>query len=431
MLTTRRLLPTVALVAAGLAALTACSATADATSTGSATPAPSVTIVSGQSAQNGQLLKKTFDGYNSSATAATTVTLQLSADSDIDTAQKALVDIASGHGPDAVRVTSATYRTLVDAGAAQPADTCLATDPALKKSLDPSIMSGLTVKGHVYQIPWYATPNALFYNADLFRAAGLDPDTPPTTLSEFHADARAIAATGAAGGTAYFGNDYNFQSYVASLGGAVYDPASGKLGIDSKAGRAVFDLFASMAKDGSSPVYTNYFQQANEAFAGGKLGMIVTSTSAYPALKASGAMDLRLAPVPAMDGGSSVAALSTNGFVITTKDPNRQKAVCDALLTLLTPETVTATVAATATIPLRTDLADDAKYLRPVYAQNPEWTAIRDQKSVAWQPLPGTANAEYSSAYVDDQLRVLRGDLSPADAAAQLQKTATGLLTSK
>ncbi|MDO9396340.1 MAG: extracellular solute-binding protein, partial [Herbiconiux sp.] len=317
---------------------------------------------------------------------------------------------------------------LIDSGAAQSADSCLASDTEVAGSLDQDLVDGITVDGSVYQIPWYVTPNALFYNADLFTKAGLDPDAPPTTMSEFHDAATAIAATGAAGGTAYFGNDYNFQTYVASLGARVYDPATGDLAIGSDEGAAVFDAFARMAADGSSPVYSNFFAEANEAFAGGSLGMIVTSASGYPALKASGNVDIRIAPVPAMDGGEQIAATSTNGFVITTKDPARQAAVCDALLSLLTPQAVTDTVTATATIPLLTSTIDDEAYLAPVYAANPDWVAVRDQPTFAWASLPGGASAEYSSAYVDDQLKALRGDVSGADAASELQATAEQLL---
>ncbi|QBJ96994.1 extracellular solute-binding protein [Rhodococcus sp. ABRD24] len=407
-------------VVAALLVATACSSTG---TSGSGDTGP-IRIVSGQSGQNGELLESLLD----TSGAALPVTLEMSADSDLATAQKALLDISSGHGPDAVRVTGATYRTFVEAGAAQPVDSCLDTDPALRDDLDQDLLDGIRVDGELYQIPWYVTPNALFYNAKLFTAAGLDPNRPPTTMTEFHNAARAIAATGTGGGVAYFGNDYNFQTYVSQGGGQVYDPAGGTVGIDSDAGKAAFDLFATMAADGSSPVYTNFFQEANDAFAGGRLGMYISSASGYPAYRARSAGDIRIAPVPTIDGGRAVATTSTNGFVITTKDPERQKAVCDALLSLVTPEAVTETVSATATLPLRMSVVDDPARLRPVYEANPSWVAVRDQPTVAWAALPGEVNAEYSQAYVDTQLQVLRGDLAPADAAARLADRADQLL---
>jgi multiple sugar transport system substrate-binding protein len=41
-----------------------------------------------------------------------------------------------------------------------------------------------TLEGRVYGVPWVAGTRVLFYNKELFRRAGLDPDSPPTTWEE-------------------------------------------------------------------------------------------------------------------------------------------------------------------------------------------------------------------------------------------------------
>ena len=45
-------------------------------------------------------------------------------------------------------------------------------------------------------MPLYADVSALFYNKDLFRQAGLDPDKPPTSLAEIREYADKITALG-------------------------------------------------------------------------------------------------------------------------------------------------------------------------------------------------------------------------------------------
>lgn len=421
---TNRLLKTAALVLPFPLLIVGCSGNNGGSS--SADEPNSVTIVSGQSAQNGDLLASIFEAFNESK-GRDAVTLQMNADTDVETAQRVLLDLAAGAGPDAVRVTNATYRTLIDAGAAQPADTCLTLSEHADE-IEPAILDGLRVDGTIYQVPWYVTPAALFYNADLFTAAGLDPDEPPVTLEEFHEAASAIAATGSGGGVAYFGNDYLFQGYAASAGDAVYDPATGDLGIDSPGGARVFDFFGEMSSDGSSPIYPNFFLDANEAFSGGSLGMIVSAASAYPQLSASTSFDARIAPSPSFADGEAVTPVSTNGFVITTTEPARQQLVCEALSSLLTPETVTATVEATATIPLLPDVADDEDRLARFYAENPSYVPVKDQNVMIWQALPNGAFAEYTNVYIDTQLRVLRGDVDGSTAAADLQSTTESLL---
>jgi multiple sugar transport system substrate-binding protein len=40
------------------------------------------------------------------------------------------------------------------------------------------------VNGDIYGIPWTLSTPVLFYNTDLFKAAGLNPQSPPTTWSQ-------------------------------------------------------------------------------------------------------------------------------------------------------------------------------------------------------------------------------------------------------
>ncbi|MDQ1708929.1 MAG: multiple sugar transport system substrate-binding protein, partial [Frankiaceae bacterium] len=49
--------------------------------------------------------------------------------------------------------------------------------------------------GAIYGLPIAAYGNALHYNRALFKAAGLDPDKPPTTWDEVRADAKKISDT--------------------------------------------------------------------------------------------------------------------------------------------------------------------------------------------------------------------------------------------
>jgi multiple sugar transport system substrate-binding protein len=177
-------------------------------------------------------------------------------------------------------------------------------------------------------------------------------------------------------------------------------------------------------------VLTNFFADANDAFSGGRLGMMVTSTSSFPQLSKGAKFDLRMAPVPAMDGGRPTGVTSTNGFVITTKDPARQRATCRALLATLTPDAVTQTVKATATLPLNRAALDPA-HLGPFYQQHPDWIAVRDQATVPWQSLPGGSSAEYAAKYTDLQTHVLLGQQAPADAARELETAARALLDKK
>ena len=57
-------------------------------------------------------------------------------------------------------------------------------------------MQVATFNDRLYGVPLYADVSALFCNKDLFKAAGLDPEKPPTSLAELGEYASKITALG-------------------------------------------------------------------------------------------------------------------------------------------------------------------------------------------------------------------------------------------
>jgi multiple sugar transport system substrate-binding protein len=64
------------------------------------------------------------------------------------------------------------------------------------KTASPGHMVVATYDDRIYGVPLYADVSALFYNKDLFEQAGLDPNMPPTSLSEIREYADKITALG-------------------------------------------------------------------------------------------------------------------------------------------------------------------------------------------------------------------------------------------
>jgi len=62
-------------------------------------------------------------------------------------------------------------------------------DPA---DIYPGPLSSVTYEGGIYGLPRGANTIALYYNADMYRAAGLDPDNPPQTWDELYEAAKAL-----------------------------------------------------------------------------------------------------------------------------------------------------------------------------------------------------------------------------------------------
>ncbi len=89
-------------------------------------------------------------------------------------------------------------------------------------------------RGRVYGIPWVQGSRALFYNRELFRRAGLDPESPPGTWSELLEAARAIDALGddIYGFGLNLGERYvlykKFMAFAWGNGARIIDPSGSK-----------------------------------------------------------------------------------------------------------------------------------------------------------------------------------------------------------
>ncbi|UFR00850.1 extracellular solute-binding protein [Streptomyces sp. Go40/10] len=105
---------------------------------------------------------------------------------------KLSADAAGGTLPDVVNVSPDLVAPLARAGLA------LDLDKAAGKYRSEYLQGAWAshripgMKG-VYAFPWYLNTGPLFYNKELFRKAGLDPEQPPRTYDELFADALRMA----------------------------------------------------------------------------------------------------------------------------------------------------------------------------------------------------------------------------------------------
>ncbi|MGI5141767.1 ABC transporter substrate-binding protein [Streptomyces sp. CA-106110] len=107
-------------------------------------------------------------------------------------ADKLSADAAGGTLPDVVNVSPDLLAPIVKAGLALDLDKAAAKyrpeylDGAWTGQQTPGVTG-------TYAFPWYLNTGPLFYNKNLFKKAGLDPDTPPRTYDELFADALQMA----------------------------------------------------------------------------------------------------------------------------------------------------------------------------------------------------------------------------------------------
>ncbi|WP_018659002.1 ABC transporter substrate-binding protein [Allofustis seminis] len=104
-----------------------------------------------------------------------------------DTFTKIQTAVQGGTPPD-LFISLATHRfTMEDLGIVEPLDHFIEADKDGKEYIEdflPSFMEDSYVDGKTISIPFQRSTMVLYYNKDLFKEAGLDPEQPPTSWDE-------------------------------------------------------------------------------------------------------------------------------------------------------------------------------------------------------------------------------------------------------
>ena len=252
------------------------------------------------------------------------------------------------------------------------------------------------LNGKTYGLAYTFSTPVLFYNADLFTAAGLDPDNPPQTWADLKTAALTIEektdAEGFTGGITGPGAvDWLFQGVVRSNNGEVIsrDRTTMKFG-EPEAVEAVMmlrDLYDAGA-------YENYdFAGAIEGMAAGKLGMYLQTSALQSSLVAGaeGNYELRATTMPRFGEKPTRPNNSGSALTIHTTDPLKQRAAWELMKFLTSEHGYTVITSEIGYLPLRPAIVDDPNYLQAWVAEHPLVQPNLEQldRLEPWDPMPG------------------------------------------
>lgn len=110
-----------------------------------------------------------------------------------DLVSEAIRAFATGNAPDLIAVDNPDQPLFSSRGALLDiTDRVAASDIISADEFFPGPLASVMWDGKMYGIPKATNTIALYYNRDLFKAAGLDPDTPPATWDELLNAARTL-----------------------------------------------------------------------------------------------------------------------------------------------------------------------------------------------------------------------------------------------
>jgi sn-glycerol 3-phosphate transport system substrate-binding protein len=158
-----------------------------------------------------------------------------------------------------------------------------------------SLFNQNVYKGEVYGLPLNASTPITYYNKDLFRQAGLDPEKPPVTWSELYELAKKISALGPdIYGFNFSGytTPWSVRSYIWQFGGSWVTDDNSRVTWNEKGDIDAAKFMQKMIQDGVGVVGEGTLNTV------GKIGMWVGSTGGLNDAINTSKFDLGVAPMP-------------------------------------------------------------------------------------------------------------------------------------
>ena len=343
--------------------------------------------------------------------------------------------LTSGSPPDAI-MTYDYYPMPIWAAdqLIEPLDSYIAQYHFKLQTYFPDVYAGMRFKGHIYGLPQQVDEPLFAWNKTLFKQAGLDPNTPPTTVSQMEQDAIKLTKvnngqiTQLGMAPADSQGDYEWIYY---FGGGLYDAASKTLTANAAANiQAYAWLQQFYAKLGGFDKVNAWYQtnsKANDPFVLGTqamelMGEYEPSYIAFQAPK----LQYGVAPVPTGPGvkyGSVTVAPAGNFFVLPKGSPHPEQAL-EFLTWMASPFAVNYWCTVEGNLPPSPSDAFGSAFWNQAPKLRPWIDALRSAHTIASVPAISTFNFLYNTLTTVSQ-EILYGKVSPSQGLNQLQSQAS------
>jgi multiple sugar transport system substrate-binding protein len=239
--------------------------------------------------------------------------------------------LAAGTLPDVFTIPFTDGKGLIAQHQIVNLDSRLRALPYVDKFNPNVLVNGQDADGKIWAVPTQAYGMSLTYNRTLFKAAGLDPDKPPTTWDEVKAAAKTIAEKTGVAGFAEMATEntggWQLTTATYARGGRVQtiaDDGKATATVTNPATKAALQYLHDLRwTDNSMGSTFDYaWGSINQAFAAGQIGMFTGGSDLYTAmvqnngLKADdyGVTTIPLAtdPTAGVLGGGTLAAVNVN-----------------------------------------------------------------------------------------------------------------------
>lgn len=355
-----------------------------------------------------------------------------------DARVKALAALQSGEPAQLSVMFSIDVHELLDLDAIVPFDDVVSSQEEKDwlNSFYPALMENGKVDGKTYGVPFQRSTIVMYYNKDLFRAAGLDPEKPPTSWEELAEVGAALTSKNADGQVEQWGAMIPSTGYPYWMFGAL-TKQQGQVLMNQEGNETYFDnpkVIEALnywkdlsAAHGVMPEGTIEWGTLRQNFLEQKTAIMWHSTGNLTAVKKNAGFDFGVAMLPA---GSELGSPTGGGnFYLFKAASEEERAASLKLVRFMTsPEQAARWSIETGYMGVSPQAYETPELMEYVKTFPPAAVA-RDQLQHATAEL-STHQAGRVRKLLDDAIQaVLSGQATAEEALGDAQKQATRILS--
>jgi sn-glycerol 3-phosphate transport system substrate-binding protein len=355
-----------------------------------------------------------------------------------DTIVKALTAHKAGNAPVTSVLLSTDMFTLIDEDAIVPIDDFAksADDKAWLGSFYKAFMLNSQTGGKTWGVPFQRSTIVLYYNKELFKAAGLDPNKPPATWAEMADAAKKLTVKDASGKVTQYGLQipssgfpyWLFQALAIQNGVAMANDTGNAVRFDDPAVIEALQYWIDLTKQGVHPPGIVEWGTTPKDFFEKKVAMMWTTTGNLTNVRTNAKFDFGVAMLPAGKRRGSPTG-GGNFYIFKKATPAQQEAAFKFAKWMTQPERAAKWSMDTGYVAV-SEAAYGTAALKKYGADFPPALVARDQLPFALAEFSTHDNQRVTKALNDGLQAALTGTKTAAQAMKDAQAEADRLLRS-
>ncbi|RIK97180.1 MAG: ABC transporter substrate-binding protein [Burkholderiales bacterium] len=349
---------------------------------------------------------------------------------------KALTAFKSGQPPHLAVLLSTDMFTLIDEGAIVPIDGLAGADG--KQWLDgfyPAFMENSRTGGKTWGVPFQRSTIVMYWNKELFKEAGLDPDKAPQNWDELVSYAKKLTKTDAAGNVSTWGVKipssgfpyWLFQGLTTPNDTILMNEAGTETYFDKPGSIEALQYWVDLsAKHKVMPGGVIEWGTTPKDFFERKAAIVWTTTGNLTNIRANAQFPFGVAMLPAKKRRGSPTG-GGNFYVFDKTSPEERQAAMKFIRWATQPQRAAQWSIATGYVAV-TPAAWETDEMRKYVQEVPQATVARDQLQYSVAELSTHENQRVTKALNDGLQAALTGSKSPADAMKDSQREADRIL---